>query len=366
MLKSLVDTLDTLLSVRKRDELTRRGQASAQLLMLHEIGKAMGGSMESVERTLQLISEAVTVILQCERSFLFLVDPYTGDLVAKAYSGLVTQSAVEHIRIPAGQGVIAEVVETGRPLHVPNAKADPRSLHDIIQKLGVRNMLVAPLRIEDRVLGVILADSKLSGDPFTDDDLQLLSVLGTLAAITEENAALIARLKKKTARLNAMSEVFKALASTFDTKALFDLVLTKAVDLTQASGGSVMVVNPRAGTLDIVSAQGLSQNTVETLKLELGQGITGWVAREKKSLLVRDVSKEPRYINANDNVRSELAVPMLLENELVGVINMDAFSVNAFDEDDEALLQTFAGVASVAIRNARLFSALKDKNGGNS
>jgi GAF domain-containing protein len=363
MLRSLVDTLDTLLSVRKRDELTRRGQASAQLLMLHEIGKAMGGSMESVERTMQLICESVTVILQCERSFLLLVDPYTKDLVAKAYSGLVSQSVVEQLRIPAGQGLIAQVVETGRPLHVENVKDDPRSLQEVIKKLGLRNILVAPLRLEDRVLGVILADSKLAGDPFTDDDLQLLSVLGTLAAISEENAELIARLKKKSARLNAMSAVFQAMAATFDTKTLFDLVLNKAVDITGASGGSVMVVDETGGKLEIVSAQGLSQNTVETLKLELGQGITGWVAREKRSLLVRDVSKEPRYIQANEKVRSELAVPMLLENELVGVINMDAFAVNAFDEDDQALLETFAGVASVAIRNARLFSALKGQKG---
>lgn len=363
MFRSLVDTLDTLLNVRKRDELTRRGQASAQLLMLHEIGKAMGSSMESVERTLQLICESVTVILQCERSFLFLVDPPTGDLVAKAYSGLVTQSAVENLRIPKGQGTIAAVVETGRPIHVPNLKDDPRAIQEIIQKLGVRSLLVAPLRLEDRVLGVLLADSKLSGDPFTDDDLQLLSVLGTLAAITEENAILIARLRKKSARLNAMFDIFQALTKTFDLNELLELILKKALELTHASGGSVMLMNRDTGKLDIASAQGLSQNTVETLKLEVGQGITGWVAREKKSVLVRDVTLDSRYVKANENVRSELAVPLLLDRELLGVINMDAFTVNAFDEDDENLLQTFAGVASVAIDNARLFSALKAKQG---
>ena len=356
MIRSLFDTLDTLLGVRKRDELTRRGQASAQILMLHEIGKAMGGSMQSVERTQQLICEAVTVILQCERSFLFLLDSLSGDLVAKAYSGLVTQNVGENLRIAPGQGIISEVVATGRPVHVPDARADARAIQENIRMLGVRNLLIAPLRVEDRVTGVLLADSKLSGDSFTDDDLQLLSVLGTLAAVTEENAVLIARLKNKTARLNAMFEVFQALTTATDTAQVFELVLTKAIELTDATGGSIVLANP-AGKLDIVSAQGLSQNTVETLKLELGQGITGWVAREKKPLLVRDVTQDARYIKANERVRSELAVPMLLKDELVGVINMDAFSVNAFDEDDEALLQTFAGVASVAIHNARLFKS---------
>jgi GAF domain-containing protein len=360
MMRSLFDTFQTLLSVRKRDDLTRRGQASAQILMLHEIGKAMGGSMQSVERTQQLICEAVTVILQCERSFLFLLDPFSGDLVAKAYSGLVTQDVGENLRIPPGQGIIAQVVASGRPVHVPDAKADPRAIQENIRTLGVRNLLIAPLRVEDRVLGVLLADSKLSGDAFSDDDLQLLSVLGTLAAVTEENAVLIARLKNRTARLNAMFEVFQTLTTTTDPSSVFELVLSKAIDLTDASGGSIVLANA-AGTLDIVSAQGLSQSTVDTLKLELGQGITGWVAREKKPLLVRDVSRDERYVNANEKVKSELAVPMLLKDELVGVINMDAFSVGAFDEDDEALLQTFAGVASAAIHNARLINALKPK-----
>lgn len=361
MLKSILETFEALRSVKRRDALVRPGQASAQLLMLHEIGKAMGGSLESVERTLQLICEAVTVILQVERSFLFLLDPRTGDLVAKAGSGLVTQRFVESLRIPKGKGAIGSVIETGRPEHIPDARNDPRAVKEIVEALGVRNLLIAPLRLENRVLGVLLADSKLSGEAFSEDDLQLLSVLGSLAAVTEENAALIERLKQKTARLNALLEISRALNSTLDPHQLLELVLTKAIELTEASGGSVMLVDKVSGRLNIVAARGLSPNTIENLKLELGQGITGWVAREKKPLLVKDVKQDARYIQANEAVQSELAVPLLDGDELIGVVNMDAFMTNAFDEDDASLLLTLAGLASVAIRNARLFEELRSR-----
>lgn len=358
MLKSLFETFDIMLNARKRDELLRHGQANAQLLMLHEIGKTMGGSLESMERTVQLIAEAVTVILQVERSFLFLIDPRTGDLVAKAGSGLVTQDFVETLRLPAGEGIIGDVVRTGRPANIADASNDPRAVQEVIQTLGVRNLLIAPLRMENRVLGVLLADSKLSGEPFNDDDLQLLSVLGSLAAVTEENAALIERLKQKTARLNALLEVSQALNSTLEIEQLLELILAKAIELTRASGGSLILVDAETQRLNIVAATGLSHKTVKTLKLEFGEGITGWVAREKQSLLIPDVSKDSRYVQANPAVKSELAAPMLDGEELVGVINMDAVEVGAFDENDEALLQTLAGVASVALRNARLFAEI--------
>ncbi len=357
MFKSLLDTLDTMVSSRRRDELLRRGQASAQLLMLHEIGKAMGGSLEGVERTHQLICEAVTVILQVERSLLFMIEERSGDLVARSGSGLITHSFIERLRIPAGEGVIADVVRTGRAVNLPNAPSHPKAM-DIMRELGVRDVLMAPLRMENRVLGVILADSKLSGEAFTDDDLQLLTVLASLAAVTEENAALIERLRKKSARLNALLEVSQALNSTLQPDDLLDLILSKAMELTRASGGSVILLDPKTQRLNIVAAKELSPNTIKNLKLNVGQGITGWVAREKLPLLVKDVSLDSRYIQANDAVRSELAVPLLRGDELIGVINMDAFEVAAFDEDDEALLQTLAAVASTAIHNARLFANL--------
>jgi phosphoserine phosphatase RsbU/P len=358
MLRSILDTVESLLSSRKQDDLQRHGQASAQLLMLHEIGKAMEGSLESVERTLQLIAEAVTVILQVERSFLFLIDPYTQELVAKAGSGLVTQSFVEKLRIPAGQGILGDVVTTGKPAHIPDARNDPRAMHELIQQLGVRNLLVAPLRMGNRILGVILADSRLSGEPFTDSDLQLLSVLGSLAAVTEENAALIARLKKKTGRLQALLEISRALNATREPRELMDLILSKALELTGSSGGSVILYDSKMNRLDILASHGLSQSTAESLKLEVGEGITGWVAREKKPLLINDVTRDDRYVQANPEVKSELAVPMLDHGELIGVINMDAFTLNAFEQEDEDLLCSFAGMATVALRNAQLFKKL--------
>ena len=108
--------------------------------------------------------------------------------------------------------------------------------------------------------------------------------------------------------------------------------------------------------LTIKAARGLAPEVVTRVKLKLGEGITGSAAKEARTILVPDVTKEPRYVVGNPNVRSELAVPLFDDGKVIGVIDVDSDVPDNFSEDDRELLQTFAGIAAIAIRNARLFS----------
>lgn len=341
--------------------LVRSGQLEAQTTMLLEIGRAMSSSMQSVELTLKLITEAVTVILGVERSLLLLVEPATGDLVARSGSGLLSEPLLEGLRVPRGAGVLGRVVESGEPALVRDAAAEGEALRALTRTLGASSFLVAPLRVGGRTLGVITADTKRDRAPFTDADLRLLTVLAHLAAIAEENAALVERLRGKAQRLRGLLEVGQAMTSTLELDALLDLIIDKAIELTHASSGSVILVDPATETLVIRSARGLSAEARRTLRLKVGEGITGWVARTGQPLRVPDVTKDPRYVVANENVRSELAVPMIWEGKVIGVINVDHFRLDAFTEEDRELLESMAASATAAIRNASLVEALRQQ-----
>jgi signal transduction histidine kinase len=88
--------------------------------------------------------------------------------------------------------------------------------------------------------------------------------------------------------------------------------------------------------------------------VKLGEGVVGWVAQARQSALVNDVRQDARYLLTVEQTRSELAVPLLAADRLVGVMNVESSRLNAFSPDDERLLQTLAGQLAVLIENARL------------
>ncbi|MFQ5932369.1 MAG: GAF domain-containing protein, partial [Nitrospiraceae bacterium] len=97
---------------------------------------------------------------------------------------------------------------------------------------------------------------------------------------------------------------------------------------------------------------------ISPVRLELdSQGITTWVARRGEPLMVPDVRKDPRYLSVSGmlEIRSELALPVRGRGQMIGVLDIESDSLNAFDEDDVAILQSLANQAGVAIQNARLY-----------
>lgn len=161
-------------------------------------------------------------------------------------------------------------------------------------------------------------------------------------------------------RLNLLYQVSKVIHSTLEPRQALELVLREAVRMMRASSGSVVLLNPTTGFLDIEAAHGLPANAT-ALKLRLGEGITGWVAREGKPARVGDVSSDPRYIMIRPHVRSELAVPLEVNGQVRGVLNVDSDRADAFSADDEQLLQELAVQAAKVIQNTWLYEQFRLK-----
>src|SRR6476469_7196376 len=122
-------------------------------------------------------------------------------------------------------------------------------------------------------------------------------------------------LKSQHERLSLLYQVNSVIHSTLDPTRALELIIGEAVRLMRASSGSVVLINPTNGFLEIEASVGLPTES-RALRLKVGEGITGWVARFGKAARVGDVLKDSRYVMAKENVRSELAVPLNVGGEL--------------------------------------------------
>ena len=170
----------------------------------------------------------------------------------------------------------------------------------------------------------------------------------------------LAELKTRYERLKLLYQVGSIIHSTLDPQEALLLIVREGVQLMRAASGSVVLVNPTNGFLEIHASQGLPRNAAN-LKLRVGEGVTGWVARTGKAARVGDVRHDPRYVMLRPAVRSELAVPLEVNGEVRGVLNVDSDRTNAFSAEDQELLEALAAQAARVIQNTWLYEQLRLK-----
>ncbi len=168
------------------------------------------------------------------------------------------------------------------------------------------------------------------------------------------------KLKLSHERLRLLYQVSNVIHSTLDSQEALQLIVSEAVRVMRASSGSLVLINPTTNFLEIHAAQNLP-SAARKLKLRVGEGITGWVARTGKPARVGDVTRDPRYVSVRRDVRSELAVPLQVQGEVRGVINVDSERTDAFAADDQELLQELALQAAKVIHNTWLYEQLRLK-----
>jgi len=168
------------------------------------------------------------------------------------------------------------------------------------------------------------------------------------------------KLKARCERLQLLYQVSNVIHSTLEPQEALQLIVREAVRLVNASSGSVVLINPTTHFLEIHASWNLPGSAAK-LKLRVGEGVTGWVARHGKPARVSDVAQDPRYIVARRGVKSELAVPLDVNGETRGVLNVDSDRTDAFSAADQELLQELAVQAAKVIQNTWLYEQLRLK-----
>jgi signal transduction histidine kinase len=160
--------------------------------------------------------------------------------------------------------------------------------------------------------------------------------------------------------LDCLYRVGAFVNETEDPREALDFILAEIVRTLGASSASIALVEPTTGSLRIEVSNGLDAESAQRV-IQQGQGITGWVALYAKPLRVADVSKDARYVEFRGGIRSELAVPMELMGNVIGVVNCDSDRLDAFSEQDVAFLALLTNEASKAVGRIWLLRQLRSK-----
>ncbi len=341
-------------------------ERARQLSTLNELSTSMASDLE-LDPLLSRIVHSSMDMLVCDAGSLFLTDTDTGEYVFRVAAGPVGQNLVG-LRIARGKGFVGEAIEGGQVIIVNDVQNDPRWFKGSDQSTGfvTRTLMVVPLRRGGRTIGALEVINKRDGSPFDDEDRTLLTAFAGQAAVAIENARLFAQtdqaLTERVEELSVMQRIDRELNEALDVKRVMDITLSWAMTNSRASAGSVGMVNA-AGIL-IIATHGYG-DTVEQLRdrpLPVDRGIMGRVVRTGRMSLVRDVRTDPDYRGILPATRCQLTIPIVREGIVVGLINLESPSGDAFNDDQVAFVTRLMDHASVAITNARLYSEVTAAN----
>lgn len=170
----------------------------------------------------------------------------------------------------------------------------------------------------------------------------------------------IRELRQRLNRAETLARVSRVIHGTLEPRDALQRILGEAVELMQASSGSISLVNPTTGFLEIEAAEGLPADA-RGLRLKVGEGITGWVARTGRPARAGNVESDRRYVHLKGGVVSEMAIPLRVAGEVRGVLNVDSDRLDAFSEQDQELLEELAALAAQAIQNSWVFESARQR-----
>jgi two-component system, NtrC family, sensor kinase len=258
-------------------------------------------------------------------------------------------------------------------VHVPDVLADPEYTYRTGQKIGgYRTVLGVPLMREGTPIGV-MSMNRSTVRPFTDKQIELLTTFADQAVIAIENVRLFDEIQARTRELSesleqqtALSEVLGIISSSpTDLRPVFDAILANATRLCE--GNFACLCRYDGGVLvGEATCNGTPEFTKRFMGLRMQpgrEGPTRLAALERRTVHVADITVEPGFspiVLQHERARTVLAVPLLRETNLAGVISIWRREVQPFTEQQIALVRTFADQAVIAIENVRLFNELRE------
>ncbi|HXW90198.1 MAG TPA: sensor domain-containing diguanylate cyclase [Terriglobales bacterium] len=157
-------------------------------------------------------------------------------------------------------------------------------------------------------------------------------------------------------KIAILYDASQAVLSTFDLDEVLQQILVIARDYFHLQNVAILLLDHESGELHVRRQIGWDEGQ-DKVRLAVGKGITGVAALQKRPIYAPDVSQDPRYVQSAQNTRSELAIPLMVRDQVVGVLDCQSENVNHFDAETVDLLTLFSTQASIALENARLYSS---------
>jgi GAF domain-containing protein len=328
-----------------------------ETMALYQTSLDITAQLEMPELLKSIVERAIT-LLRAEAGGIYMYNPERGYL-RWAVSYGYTEKYVG-VTLKPGEGMAGKVFQTGEPLIVDDYRTWEGRAPAYEADQPFTAVLGVPLKWQDRIIGVLSINANAQQRTFNQNDLWLATLFANQAALAIENARIYEKERKRLAQLELIGGVIQKIASILNLDELLYQVAHLIGDTFQYYYTSILLVEANTGELLLKAVAGpFFETLLDRLRLKIGQeGITGWVAHTGEPLLVNDVSREPRYyspIEESKYTRSELAVPIKLKGEIIGVLDVQSVELDAFSQDDVFILQTLADQLAVAIESARLY-----------
>jgi GAF domain-containing protein len=309
----------------------------------------------------ELLLKAVNLIrdrFNFYHASIFLVDTGDSNVVIREATGEAgTQlKRIGHKLAIGSKSIVGFVAGQGEPLVVNDITKDATYLPNPMLP-DTRAEAAIPLKIGERILGVLDVQSTIPFS-FSTNDINTFQTLADQLAIAVNNTELFAEIQEHLSQHRLLHHITTSAASG----TTLEEALTSAVKGLQVTLGgdrvSILLSDEERKRLTIKAWVGYSENATDLI-VPFGDGITGWVATHRKPLRVNDVAQDARYILVSSNTRSELALPLIFRNDVLGVLNVESEQVGAYNENDEEMLGTLGGSLAAIIANARLVDQIR-------
>jgi sigma-B regulation protein RsbU (phosphoserine phosphatase) len=340
---------------------TKRALPNSKNDLFVETSKLLNSTL-NLDELLNLVLELSARIMEAQASSLLLVDEKSGKLKLHVSPEQRAEGKRE-LELKLGEGIAGWVAEHIQPVVSNRVKDDPRYCPELEERIGfsINSLICIPLLRRGRLIGVVTALNKMNGKEFDQEDLEVFSSLADQIAIALDNSYLFSRLKKKTLETETLLEVEKSLSSTLNLNELLELILDSLLKVVKFDAVAIFLTDEKKQEIEHIKARGFDPLLEPDLQLKIGEGVAGWAAKTKESLIVPNVEEDPRYIEARVETKSGMVVPIVSQNRTIGVFSLESNQPNAYDHDDLELLEAFASLAAISLERARQHQEILEK-----
>jgi sigma-B regulation protein RsbU (phosphoserine phosphatase) len=320
--------------------------------LLLEVSDVMSTSLD-LDTTLRRVAEVVRKVIDYEIFAILLLNEKTQELRFRFQVGY-PQEFAERSRIKVGEGVTGQAVQLGQAILIDDVTKDPRYIAAVP---NVWSELAVPLTTKNRVIGVIDLEARHQ-NYFNEEHKRLLTLIASRMAAGIENAQLYTRTTKQAKILLLLNEIARELTSILNLDELLGRIAELLRRLIDFQMFSILLLDSSGEKLQHRFSLRFNENVHVKKEIPLGLGVVGQAVETREAILVRDVSKDPRYIEGNPETRSELAVPLIYKDKVIGVLDLEHTRRGFFTDEHRRTMTTLAAQVAIAIENAQLYEEI--------
>lgn len=320
--------------------------------LLIEVADVLNTTLD-LNTLLQRVAEVVKRVIDYEIFSILLLNERTQELRFRFQIGHLPEVA-DRIRVKVGQGVTGRAVKERRTILIDDVGKETQYIEAVPR---VRSELAVPLITKNKAIGVLDLEARETGY-FTEEHARLLSLIASRIAVSIENARLHTRIVRQANTLALLTEISRELTSILNVDQLLKRIgdlLQKVIDYQIFS---ILLLDESSQKLVHRFSVRFKENVQLKHDIPLGRGLVGAAALEKRPILAPDVSKDPRYIKANPETRSELCVPLIYKDKVIGVLDLEHTRRGFFQDEHVRAMSTLAAQIAIAIENAMLYERL--------